>query len=359
MDPNELQLRNDERTILLEGADVLDVLPNLFPLLNGSFKVDEIIQKLSYINKDKIMNALDILNKYKVLEDANTTSSTDISKREMIRYNLQLNLFSHFSQNKYKSQEILKRSRVGILGLDEMGSELAQMLTLVGIGTIVGIDSKKVTKSHTIGSKVFSELDTGSLLADVVKNTCERINPYVKFETRIQSSKSSKDIISIIRGLDLIVVCNNELKSTVFELVNESSLKLRVKWTSCASYGLKGFIGPTIVPYETGCYKCFELRSNSNLQFYREFLAFQEHIKSTGIYKEYGKLPMFIGIVCNLMSMEIIKLLTNFLNPTTLGRQMIINFVEMNTEFHTILKLPRCPSCGLQSKNVPVVRPWI
>jgi molybdopterin-synthase adenylyltransferase len=358
MSKNEIQLRNAERIILLEGDSINDFFPKIVSLLDGNFTVPQIIDKLSNtVPRDEVLEILDHLNRFKLLEDGSIKIPEEFTREELIMYKDQLNLFSHFTETKYEVQRTLKRSKVGIIGLGQLGFQIAKLLAHSGIGYLFGIDHRKVTEKNVLIMSTFSEKN--KYIAEVLKKDCLGINPYLHFESKTKSFNSINEIIPLLEGLDLVIVAQEEINPRLYEWVNEACINLGINWTSCESRGLKGFIGPTVIPKQTACYKCFEIRLNSNLQFYREALAFQNYIISHKEYREYGELIMFIGLISNIMAMDVIKMLTNFMPPITLSRQILFDYYTMKSEFHEILRLPRCPSCGIQSRNIPSVRPWM
>jgi molybdopterin-synthase adenylyltransferase len=188
---------------------------------------------------------------------------------------------------------------------------------------------------------------------------CYKINPFVDFETCIQDPISINDESNLFENLDLIIVADDRFNPKYYDYLNKICIKLGIKWTSCVSSGLKGYIGPTIIPKQTACYHCFESRLNSNMLFYNEFNIFKEHLKIEGASREYGKLVMFFGILSNIMSLEIIKILTGITSPLTFSTQMTFDFTKMTSEFHPVLKLPRCTECGHSSRKIPTNNPWM
>lgn len=359
MTNNEFQLRNDERIILLKEKTNSNVLANLLTLLNGNITTTEIVEKFKGdTEKEDVISFLNQLNNLKVLEDAFIKPPNKTTLQELKQYDLQLEFFSQFALNKYAVQNSIKQSKVTLVGLGMLGSKIAEALTISGVGNLIVIDSKKVDQKQIAFNRLISQSNLAKYRTEVVQNICKKINPHLKFKSVKKSLESKQDLLDVIEGSHLVILAEDELRPQIFDLVNEACIESNIIWTSCGLQGIKGFVGPTIVPHETACYKCFDTRYDSNIQHYREFQSFKEHIHKENEYKEYGKLVMFMNITSNYLSLEVIKLLTKFMPPKTLGRQMVCDFLTMENHFHSVLKLPRCSACGLPSKNIPITSPW-
>lgn len=117
---------------------------------------------------------------------------------------------------------------------------------------------------------------------------------------------------------------------------------------------MAGTVGPFFVPYETCCYTCYDRRVKANLEAYHEYLAYQKYLgKSMKHPAPYGYLPSFAAIIGDLIAIETIKHLTQFVVPKTYGATFSLNFLTFESEFHEVWKLPRCPSCGPAARTPP------
>ena len=170
-----MQIRNDERVILLEGKVVATILPRVISLLDGSLTVEEIIKRLQNVDKGTIYDILYELNNFRLLTDGSIEPPVEVSSEELKLYDLQLNLFSHFYLNKYEPQLILNRSKVAVINIGALGSRISELLCSSGIGGIIGIDYNEVTQTDMVTNGAFSESNIGELRANVVKKICSRI----------------------------------------------------------------------------------------------------------------------------------------------------------------------------------------
>jgi len=139
------------------------------------------------------------------------------------------------------------------------------------------------------------------------------------------SEGSFKDNIeSLVENCDLTIVCHQSHDPNVDEAVNEAAIRKDRKWMKCGIVGTEGYIGPTILPHETACNKCYELRLQGNIQHYEEYLAFQNYLREHSDRKPFGFLFPFINMVAALAAWEAIKVIIcseeTMLLPLTYGR---------------------------------------
>lgn len=79
-------------------------------------------------------------------------------------------------------QEKIKRGRIAIAGLGGLGSNIAVMLTRIGVGKLFLVDFDKVESSN-LNRQYYDLTHLGMLKTDALKNQLEKINPFVQIET--------------------------------------------------------------------------------------------------------------------------------------------------------------------------------
>jgi bacteriocin biosynthesis cyclodehydratase domain-containing protein len=139
-----------------------------------------------------------------------------------------------------------------------------------------------------------------------------------------------------------------------YEVFNQACLEEKITWTSYRLFGFEVNIGPTVIPYETPCYKCFDLRRKGNLTFYEEYTLLERYLKEHQFPSGYLYITPGIGLAV----LEVIKLLTRFVDPATYGKFFSVNLLTLETRLHSILKLPQCPHCGRPAKGRPTIHIW-
>lgn len=114
-------------------------------------------------------------------------------------------------RNISSSLEKFQSSRVCIIGLGGLGSNIAVMLARSSIGELLLVDYDRVETSNLNRQYYFLE-DIGSYKCEAMKNIIEKINPFVKVDTR--NIKIEEDNIEeLIKNEKYIVEALDEAES--------------------------------------------------------------------------------------------------------------------------------------------------
>lgn len=348
---DRLQFRAGPRVVRLGGKAVSQLFPKLLPLLNGRYQVSEITSELKEFKEETILAALTILRKKGLLEDASAMPSFDLSPQELKRYDRHFSFFSHFNDDRYEYQGILKSAKVAVLGLGQVGAQVLSSLAACGIGEI-RVAGDGVVEGRDLGS-FYTEAEIGKTKREAAQLSVSKINPHVQVESVEGKVSSVEDAMDLIDGADLVIVCVDGPSISIFRWVNEACLTKKIRWTSASLNGNEAIIGPSIVPFETACYTCYELRRKANETFYEEYLAFEKYMEDNpDLVREYGSIPSLSEMVGGYVALEAIKILTDVTFPVTCGRICTVNFLSLETDVEEVLKLPYCPTCS-QAKPKP------
>ena len=156
--------------------------------------------------------------------------------------------------------------------------------------------------------------------------------------------------INSLNKCDIIVsALHNDAKDDV-KHINNYCNDTGSRWIRIAIDGPIAFIGPTVIPRQTACMTCVDLRACSNDAEPSTYFSYVENLQksSTG---NMNLDPAFAALVASQSVLEIIKLITGFSSPATVGRILEIRVDRPNVSGHDILKVPRCPTCGTSSSN--------
>lgn len=353
---NNFILRSEceSEAFVLKGEDVLTTFPRLIPLLKGTRSEDEIVAELNDLDPQYIRGELSELMAMGLIE---TVPSTALSDEETDRYSLQLIFFSHFTN--LAVQDILNKSKVILVGLGEVGSGILTSLALSGVQEIIGIDWKGVTKDDVYQTGFYHTHDIDKARAEVCSDKVKSLNPLIRYTPVSSEIKEKDDISSIAKEANLLIVSFDEQQIDFLHLINDFCLESKIPWSSCCIEGFRGLIGPTVIPYQTPCYTCYEIRSSANIKHYEAYMAYRTYRQShSEKLVHFGRLNSFANTVASGMSLEVVKFLTDIKPLLTYGKTLSIDFLEMKTEMHPILRFPRCPSCGLDAKKMPGEVVW-
>lgn len=336
-----VQLRSAYRALVISGAGAPELIRLLFPLLDGTRTQDEIVAACSGHAPDAVRHALAVLQEKAVLEDAADIDDAVLSPADRAAFAEQVRLFSSFVGNPARCQAGLQVKRVTLVGLTPLGVATARQLADCGVGSLQLVPTSP------------SEAAAGSALVDESNGSGSHCLVHLAPPAgdAIESSLSAA-----CAGAHLVVVPNDGPGPGVNRMVNDVCLSLKVPWLPVVLFGNDVAIGPLVVPGESACFTCYELRMKGNLVFAEEYLAFEEHLlRGDGSRVSQGALNVYPGVVAGLAAIEAVKFLTKFTYPLAFGRLIRFNFVNYQFIVHPVLRLPRCPRCG---PIQPLVREW-
>ena len=150
---------------------------------------------------------------------------------------------------------------------------------------------------------------------------------------------------------DFVVACEESSGFAFFDAVNSACLERGTRWLRVAVLGSMAHLGPTIVPYESCCYTCFDLRMQSHEPELDGFAAFRAH----GRAEDEGALAPLRAALAAEAALEAARILTGFAPAATIGRFYELGARTPERVGHDVLKVPRCPSCG---RGRPPQEPW-
>lgn len=160
------------------------------------------------------------------------------------------------------------------------------------------------------------------------------------------------ELEAILRVLDgeaqpLVVVALDSYQRHLFRLINNVCLDRGTRWLHIDGSGPQVTLGPTFVPHQTACYTCFRSRQASHLPFPLSPNGDDEFVTGAQGGECAGTFQPLWRLVFAQAALECARLLTGFTSPMTIGRCHEIGGAAMFATSHDVLKLPRCPSCGV------------
>jgi bacteriocin biosynthesis cyclodehydratase domain-containing protein len=216
----------------------------------------------------------------------------------------QLRFLSHFVPDASSAQSLLGKARIGVVGSDDLRQAILSALRSIGVGN--------VTELH--------ELLKGC--------------PEARGEPA---------------SLDLIVACEEVPAFAFFDAVNSACLLSGTRWLRVCIAGTSAQLGPTVIPNQTACYTCFDLRLRTHQPELDGFLAYRANIgiqrDSRGRFDE-GSIAPFLLAIAAQVALEVMRLLIGFAPPVTVGRFYEFNALSPIALPHDVLRVPGCTSCG-------------
>jgi molybdopterin-synthase adenylyltransferase len=344
------------------------LLASLLPLLDGEHGVSQILGKLSGFGERSILTVLEELKAVGLLEEPSESRSAILSREELDRYRDQLTFFSHFAgftapegmgyesavKESAAYQEKLKRSSVVVCGLGRLGSQIVRSLALAGVGRIVGVDSQVITPDDSRSDAWYDAEHVGVPRCSTLKALVGGANPYVEFVEVEQDTADSGTLSSVLSTGSFAVLSMDTFNPDVYDAFNLACLESGTQWTSCRVLGFEFDVGPTVIPGETACFRCYDLRKKTNLTDYEEYALLDAHWRREPLMTP--ALP--VAPVAGVAALETIKALSGFVPPATYSHVFSMNLLSLVCRLHPVLKVPRCDHCGRPSPDRPTIHIW-
>ena len=345
------------------------VLELVLPRLQEGCTLTELLNGFDDAERPIVLGVIkDLSERGLLLNDITSAAKETVSVQEASMYAEQARFFSNYRARTDEPpdaehmefvdassllQHKLKESRILLIGLGRIGSRLASGLSYAGVGHIYGSDLAEVRQRDLIDSS-YRSADAGQPREVVLQNVLRQVNPFIEYTPLGVSSLFEQDARGVPEKLDLLILCEDRFDPDQYAAMNQLCLNRHIPWTSCRNFGFKFEIGPLIVPYETACFHCLELRKAGNLSFYDDFITTQRLLKAQAV--SLGNLNITLGY--ELLAVEVIKILTNFSRPMTYGSVFSFDLVTFEGKLHPVLKIPRCPECSNVARNQPTINIW-
>ena len=149
-------------------------------------------------------------------------------------------------------QQTLSKKHVVVIGGGGLGSNSANILVRIGIGTIDIIDGDLLDITNLHRMSIFNEEDIDQPKYKVLSEKLKKINSEVKVRG-INKRVNKKNIESVIKNVDLILDGTDNLETRF--LINEFAVKKKIPWIYAGIHSTVGMI-MGIIPKKTPCLKC-------------------------------------------------------------------------------------------------------
>lgn len=342
------------------------LLDQVIPLLVAGESVQGILKRVGNSHGEAVRGLLRDLKEQGAIEEL-LAGRPRLSETESNAYDGQMRFLSHFHPisedaksrgpaEVITAEQMQRKARdatVMLLGLGKLGAMLAMDLAAMGVGRLIGADAGRVTHRDVVAT-AYRPDQIGTSREIAMQSQMEQYEGLVSFRPAGFGSEADLDD-SLKNGIDLLVLCEDTLRPKRQGEINLLCLRRRVRWTSIRSQGFRIELGPTVVPFETACFRCYELRRLGNTAGDEDqWLA---HYDGT-----LGGVPpaeLNITIGDQLLGVEVLKVLTGFTTPLTYGRVLSFDLLSFEIKAHPVLRVPRCAACGRRARGRPSVNTWI
>ncbi|GIO25025.1 ThiF family adenylyltransferase [Oceanobacillus sp. J11TS1] len=360
----------------------------MIPLISGSIEIRKNKDKLLFINSstnkihtfttdEKVIRLINLIggkksnidifnNLVKFYEDISQTdvnnvlsTLVDISvipqvngrllRQEEDKYQRQIDFFSSLSGNDrgLETHKKIENSHVVIIGVGGLGSWIVYYLAQLGVQELTIIDYDKVEISNLNRQILYSIEDVGQKKINVIEDKLKIINPKIKINKYELKFTNAADLEQIINTrVDFVVNCTDEPDVfTTGMLTAEYCMERSIPHIIGGGYNHHlGMIGPTIIPYETPCWGCYELQVK--LPEWHEYELIKKRTQTA------PSLNLLSSIVACIHSFEIIKVIGEINVPLLSGKKGELDFLDIAMEYDHFNRHPECKFCGKSKSSV-------
>lgn len=151
-----------------------------------------------------------------------------------------------------KGQHRLNKSRVGILGIGALGTNLASICARSGVGELILVDSDAVELSNLQRQMLFDEGDIGFSKAVRAAEKLSRINSDIRIEAFVERL-NNENFADLFEKCDLLLDGTDNFASRF--VLNQQAIAHSIPWIHSAVTASSGQ-SMFIMPRKTACLRC-------------------------------------------------------------------------------------------------------
>jgi bacteriocin biosynthesis cyclodehydratase domain-containing protein len=339
-DTNEIQIRDDKQELIVFKGSSINVLLKMLMHADGKRTGAELIKLMEEekIDSEISENMIQTLIAKGIFEDLHNENQTFVTQQ--LKMTQIYDLLSRISADKYGYYTLLKDRIIAVIGLNNLAADVVRSLYKLGIKKInvFGIDN-----------------ESAAYLMNDLNTIVNPGNSGTKIEFHLKQSLSLEWIDNLLwrETPDAIVnTLDPNLYNSFFRSFNQSMVEKKVAWMSAFMIGANMQLGPFYLPGKTACFHCFDLRYKANMTHYVQLVKYQNAAQENHItqLRQQDDFFLFASIGASMVVYELIKHFLQFMLPVTYGAIVDINMDEFKMEYHYVLKLPRCPVCGIKTQ---------
>lgn len=356
-----LTMRSPRRSAVLRGKLVTEIFPRLLPLLDGTRTRAQVLEELSAVSDaPNLAGALGRLIDLGVIDVVPHDATPEWPERQSARMSSQARFFAQYGGDATTMPKVA-RSRVLVAGEGPLVPAIALGLSSSGVARITVAARRPVSAADVAQSQHLREDDIGRPMGDAVRRLVDggdmgtevqELSGFPETMLDWQAHLTSHEVAAL--ALDAPVVTVPWLDE-----FNKAALASATPWTSGALLQRATVhVGPSVIPGQTACWKCFEYRFKSNIGSVVRYEEFQAYVSDLAEYVDHGNLPSVSAFTGSLVALEAIRLIvSDQVYVQTAGSLLTIDLWEYRLDTHPVLKLPRCPHCS-PVHFIPQERTW-
>jgi molybdopterin/thiamine biosynthesis adenylyltransferase len=236
-------------------------------------------------------------------------------------------------------QELLRQTKVLVVGAGALGNEILKNLALVGIGNILVLDLDRVENSNLSRSVLFRTTDEGKSKAEAAAHMIKEINPDCQvqwLETNVVYDLG----LGVYNWADLVIggLDNREARLAI----NQSCWKVNTPWIDGAIEVLFG-VARVFIPPDSACYECTMNEMDYKLLNLRRSCALLT--RKDMVEGKVPTTPTIASIIAGVQVQEALKIIHKREDmPTLAGKGLFFNGLNYDSYVVEYDRKEMCPS---------------
>lgn len=209
-------------------------------------------------------------------------------------------------------QELLRQSRILVVGAGGLGVPVCLYLNAMGVGTLGIADGDVIETSNLHRQPAYGEADVGRPKAEVLAETLRAQNPHTRLNLHPTFLVPS-NVLDILDGYDLVVDATDRIPTRY--LLDDACVIRRIPWIYGALHGFEGQL--SVFNYRGGpTYRCL----------------FPQIPKPGEIpdCNQLGTLGVLPGVIGTLQALEAVKVVCG-LGEVLSGRLLLFNALDQES----------------------------
>lgn len=268
------------------GGEAVPVLLRMLPLLDGTRGPGD-IAAISGIPLQDVRDVLEGLAADRVVEDAAKDEEPRLAAAEHARLAPQLQAWSHLTGSPGRAQNRVTDARIHLSGQGALADAILRILREAGVGEV-------------------------SALVPLEEATH-------------------------------VVLAADTPDPRAFLDMNDRCLALKKTWTGAFLDGVTARVGPTVLPGQSACWRCYDLRAKGAHPNLERLLLYEAAAKPP---LAPLALPSFAPFAGALAAQAVLVAVAGAGVPPLAGHVAFVEMLEMRAQRHRVLRIPRCPACS-------------
>src|SRR5205807_2191613 len=322
-----LVFTSERRRLVVRGHSFREFLAHVVPLLDGTRTLEEIQDEVADVFEPQdVADSIALLAQHQIIEDA---ERMPVRAEVQERMEPQLNYLRELHPAPAEVLERLAAATVSVVGTGALGAVAAAALAAAGIGRVRCVDSLSVTVTDPFLAQLFSLDDVGSPRVDVVRRRILAVNPATTVELVADELADENAVRDAVAGSTFVLGCIDPGLSSLTYRLNRACLAERIPWCGGRVTAFEGLVGPTVIPYESACYLCYQMRAVACADDPEEALiALKEQDRRKSDDSPHREnLAFGAGIVGHFLGLEAFKAVSGG-RPASAGRVLTVDLMQ-------------------------------